>query len=38
VRNVKRLRISAVLLIAVLVPILLAATELGLSDGGGFGI
>jgi hypothetical protein len=32
---VTRLRISAVLLIALLVPVLLAAAEFGLSDGGG---
>jgi hypothetical protein len=33
--NVTRLRISAVLLIALLLPALLALGELGLSDGGG---
>jgi hypothetical protein len=36
VRNVKRLRITAVLLIIALLPVLLAVVELGLSDGGGF--
>jgi hypothetical protein len=37
VRNVTRLRITAVLLIVVLLPVLLAAVDVcGLSDGGGF--
>jgi hypothetical protein len=33
---VTRFRITAVLLILVLLPVLLAVTEYGMSDGGGF--
>jgi hypothetical protein len=33
---VTRLQISAVLLIALLLPVLLAVMDLGVSDGGGF--
>jgi hypothetical protein len=32
---VKRLRITAVLLVVMLLPLLLAAVDLGVSDGGG---
>jgi len=35
VRNVARLRITAVLLVVVLLAVVLAAEEFGISDGGG---